>query len=207
VVWKQGEHVAIIGDTGSGKTYLENALGDYRSWWMFFRTKRENPRDDPMDRRWRRVRSVADIDTTRSHWLIDPRPADRTRQGYAVLRKAAAEGQWTVAIDELFQSTLLGLQRPIEELLTTGRSAGISVVCGMQRPVGVTRYAQSQCTHAFIFTCEGRDVKTLMETFTPRIKEAMAALNYQKHEFIYYNRRTRELTIARAQQLGRVLNR
>lgn len=204
-MWRQGEHVAIIGDTGSGKTYLENALRDYRTYWLFLRTKRENPRDDPMDRSWKRVSSIAQIDTTAERWLIDPPTGARTREGFALLRKAEKEGSWTVAIDELYQSTLLGLQKPIEELLTTGRSIGVSVVCGMQRPVGVTRYAQSQCTHAFLFTCEGRDVKTLMETFSPRVREAMETLNYRKHEFIYFNRRTRKLTIGTARDLRRIL--
>lgn len=122
-----------------------------------------------------------------------------------MLRKAEREGNWTIAIDELYQAMLLGLERPVTEQLTTGRSNGVTVVCGMQRPVGVTRFAQSQCTHAFIFTCEGRDVKTLAETFTPRLKELMPRLNYQRHEFIYFNRRTRELLVATASELGRIL--
>lgn len=206
-MWRQGEHVAIIGDTGSGKTYLINALGDYRTYWLFLRTKREDPRDDPMDRKWRRVKRIADVDTTGEKWLIDPPSNMRAREGFMLLGKAEREGSWTVGVDELFQCTKIGLGPRIEELITTSRSNKVTFVCGVQRPVGFTRWALAECTHAFIFSSEGRDYKTLTEAFTPRLKDVLPKLNFYKHEFAYYNRRTRDLFIANARDLPGILGR
>ena len=58
MTWEQGQHVAIVGDTGSGKTYLEALLLRMRSYNIVLRTK-----DD--DIRWpgfKRVRRVDQIE-------------------------------------------------------------------------------------------------------------------------------------------------
>lgn len=206
-MWEQGEHVAIIGDTGSGKTYLENKLLKLRSWVVFLRTKAEDPASDPMDRTWRRVSATRDITTQRHYWLLDPPQAQQRIEGLRLFGKVRRERNWTVAIDELYGASLKppdgpGLQTPITWALTQGRSSHLTVVCGMQRPVGVTRFALSQCSHAFIFALEGRDLlETISQAFTPRFRQAIPALNWERHEFAYYNRRTRRMLIADASQI------
>ena len=50
----------------------------------------------------------------------------------------------------------------MERLLTQGRSKGISVVTGMQRPARISRFALSESTHTIAFFLEGRDRKLIL---------------------------------------------
>lgn len=84
-------------------------------------------------------------------------------------------------------------------LLTQGRSKGISVVTGMQRPVGVTRFAISQASHVLCFSQEGRDLKTVIEATSPRLAGPISQL--ERYEFVWYNRPTREIWRGKLQDL------
>jgi hypothetical protein len=208
VVWRRTEHCAIIGETGSGKTYLENLLLKRRGYVIFFRTKAEDPRNDPMDGDWKRARTVKEIHERHPWWLLEPAYEDQHRQGVLMVHKARTERNWTIAIDELYGCTLphVDLEDEINWALTQGRSGGITMVCGMQRPVGVTRFALSQSAHTFCFTIEGRDAEdTLYKAVTPRLKEALPRLDWRKHTFAYYNRHDRRLLISEASQIGRFM--
>ncbi len=206
MAWEQGEHIALVGDTGTGKSYLEQKLLELRDWNILFRHA-----DDPKNRftGFKRVKHVKQIQVlprdTEGSWILQPPDTiyARASEGRALVNKAISEGGWTVTWDELwYAENRLGLTHDVEELQTQGRKREISVVCGMQRPSRISRFALSQCTHAFIFRCEGRDILTLAEAFTPRLKEVIPSL--AKYQFAYYNRATRELQVARAQQLGSI---
>lgn len=94
----------------------------------------------------------------------------------------------------------IGLRPWIERLLTQGRSLGISVVYGQQRPVTTSRFVISQCSHLFCFRVEGRDAKTVAESTTPRILPVLDSLT--GHDFAYYHRPTRTVAIGNASRLG-----
>ena len=130
------------------------------------------------------------------------------------------QGRWTIVIDEFWLATRLGLGDDIDELLTQGRSAKITTVVGMQRPVAISRFAISQATHVVSFIVEGRDVKTLAEAATPRFlpliseqwrdmathrAEAARTPMLRKHEFAYYNRPDRFMARGTAQSLAAIL--
>lgn len=208
-MWKRTEHVAIIGDTGSGKTYLENRLLKLRGYVIFFRTKAEDPHDDPMDSEWRHVRTVKDISTLHHYWLLEPAYEDQHRQGMLLFARARREGNWTIAIDELLGAIDAGLERQIRWGLTQGRSGGITMVVGTQRPTTGTpimRYVFSQSTHAFIFSVDGRDAEDVIyKSFTPRLKEAMPRLDWKRHQFAYWHRRERRMLISDASQIERFM--
>ncbi len=203
-MWRQGEHVAIIGDTGSGKTFLEATilrLG-LRKYVVVFKVKA-----DPDDRRnfrgFTRIGRLAEMGRTDCYFL---QPARERQQweGWQLCEKAYKEGSWTVVIDELWHAEhKLGLGSQIDMLLTQGRSKGISMVCGAQRPAQISRFVLSQCTHLFAFRCEGRDILTVAESTTPRVKEVFPKLG--KYEYLYYNRSTRELTTGTAANVGGLL--
>lgn len=205
-VWKFKEHVAIVGETNSGKTYLENLLLKKRGHAIFFRTKAEDPRDDPMDSTWARARTVREIHARYGYWLLEPEYEDQHRQGLLLFHKARTERNWTIAIDELYGCTLphVNLEKEINWGLTQGRSGGITMVCGMQRPVAVTRFALSQAAHIFVFSVEGRDAEdTLYKAVTPRLKEALPRLDWHQHQFAYYDKHHRRLLISDAGQIDR----
>jgi len=200
--------VAIVGETGSGKTFLENRLLKRRGHVVFLRTKAEDPRDDPMDSEWIRVRKARDIHARYPWWLLEPDYDQQHREGLLLFHKARTERNWTIAIDELYGCTLphVNLTESINWALTQGRSGGITMVCGMQRPALITRFAISQCTHAFIFQQDGRDAEdVLYKAVTPRLKQALPLLDWEKHTFAYYNRHSRRLLISEASQIERFM--
>lgn len=198
-MWKQGEHVALIGDTGSGKTFLESRLLDYRQYVIVLRTKA----DDISFPGYKKVRTVAQLGSDSDKYLLEPRYEEQARECRRALEMVWKQGGWTIAIDELYYATLLGLEKPINKLLTQGRSKSISVVCGMQRPTGITRFAISQATHVFTFQSEGRDVKTIADATTPQAKLIVPEL--KQYQFWYWNRKSKLHTVSIAQNLRQVL--
>jgi len=55
------------------------------------------------------------------------------------------QGGWTIYLDELYYiEKQLRLTDEVVRLLTQGRSKYLTVVCGMQRPAWVTRFALSE---------------------------------------------------------------
>jgi DNA helicase HerA-like ATPase len=201
VAWRQGEHVSIIGDTGSGKTYLESHLLQHRGAVIVVRTKPDDINFDGFER----IRSIREVRAGQYKYLLEPRYDRQSREISRAVEHVWQAGNWCIAIDELYYLTdRLRMREPIDRLLTQGRSKRISVVCGMQRPVSITRFAISQATHVFTFAVEGRDVKTVSEATTPRIEEMIPTL--KRFQYVYYNRKTRSLQVAKAQQLEEVLS-
>lgn len=184
--WAQGEHMAILGDTGSGKSTLAAALLTARRYRIIFRSKS----DDVTYEGARRI--------TRARDLSDPRfdafelaPAYRSQavEFAGALDLAYQAGGWATYLDELWYLDRLGLRSRIDRLYTQGRSLGVTVIAGMQRPVEVTRFAISQSTHVLIFATEGRDVRTVLDATTPRLKAPLAGLT--RYELLWFNRRER----------------
>lgn len=199
--WLQGEHVAIVGDTGSGKSYLEAKLIRLRGYVIVIKTK-PDPDDDEKFRGFRTIRSVEELRPTENYYLFVP-PDDTERQSIdEVMMLAYKERGWTVCADELYYMTLLKLEKPINRILTQGRSLGVTFVGCAQRAAWVTRFFLSQSTHCFFFACEGRDLKVLSEATTPRIIPYLQRL--RRYECVYFNRVDRSVTIVDANHLDRI---
>jgi energy-coupling factor transporter ATP-binding protein EcfA2 len=203
VLWTQGEHVAIIGDTGSGKSYLESHLLQLRTFVIVLQSKR----DDVKYRGFREIRSYRQLALTHGRYILAPigKPLlyRQATEFNAVIWHCYDTGGWTLAFDELFYATeKLKLGENIDMLLTQGRSKKLTVISGMQRPVGVTRFAISQSKHVFVFRSEGRDVKTIVEATTPRFGPMIESL--QGYDFAYFNRKTREIAVGNAKSLNRI---
>lgn len=199
--WQVGEHVAAVGDTGSGKTFLVSKLTEMRQYVLVFRTKADDIKF-PGFKRVQKASSMDDMYETRL--LLQPKHSYQMREGYDMLNRAWEQGGWTIVIDELwYVEKILRLGPYVERLLTQGRSKKISVVVGMQRPAQVSRFAISQCTHLFTFRVEGRDLQTIKEATTPRIVDPVMTL--RKHHFAYYNRAERVIATGDAKYLDRVV--
>lgn len=199
--WKQGEHIALVGDTGSGKTFLLARLLEYRDYTIVLRTKDDTIKFPGHKRITKASGITLQPEAQSGHFLLDPPYAQQAIEGYRLFERAWAEGGWTIAIDELwYVEQELRLQRSVNRLLTQGRSLALTIICGMQRPAQISRFTLSQATHLFAFASEGRDIQTLAEAFTPRLKEVMPRL--RRHEFAYYYRPERKLLTGYAQRLG-----
>lgn len=206
--WAQGQHVAIVGDTGTGKTFLMAQLARLRDYVVVFRTKLDTRRE-PAFSGFRHVRDARAMDDNSSTRLvITPDYYKQYAVGYDMLERVWKHGAWTVVIDELYYvEQELRLTRMLNRLWTQGRSAGITVVAGMQRPSWISRFALSQCTHVFSFRVEKRDAKVLADAFTyriiPLVNDGPQAIS--GHDFAYYNRVTRAIGSGNANNLGSVL--
>lgn len=203
--WKQGEHVIVVGDTGSGKTYLVSKLVELRDYTIVIKTKPDDIRF-PDSRKVKNFRDLMDLKTKR--FVLDPRPEpawQRFHISNAIALAWKQEG-WTLVADETYYWThVLKLENPLNMLLTQGRSKKLSVVAGMQRPAWISRFALSQATHAFIFRCEGRDLTALSQALSPSIVSPVQKL--RGHDFVYFNRATREVKTGNANALDKIITR
>lgn len=200
---EQGQHVAVIGDTGTGKTTIVQAMleqiphGEYvialRSkadtvgWPGFQRVKRALPSLDTV--RYKRL-------------LLEPSYDARHYEFSVALDRAYRQGGWTVFIDDLFNVQKLGpplhsqTDSLIDQLLTMGRSKGNSVITAMQRPTGTTRYAIGEARLTISFMMGGRDALDIMKR---ECSEAMSAAiqSLAEHDIAMYWRPTREVWVGR----------
>jgi hypothetical protein len=213
LLWRQGEHVAVIGRTGRGKTHVVNALLEYRHAVVVFKTK-----EDPEDRT-RFFRGYRWVDRARaihnprySRFVVAPRLGDtpdkrllrQWDEGHALLDLTFKDGGWTVCLDEYWYcENRLGMRAEAETLLTQGRSKALTMVVGMQRPVEISRFALSMATHVFVFSGDSRDAKTVGEALDRRLVPLVAGL--QGHDFLYHNTITGEAAVGNARALARVL--
>lgn len=202
ITWRQGQHVAVVGRTGSGKTYLISELVKLRKYVVILRTKPDKNKFPGFEK----VRRASAMD----HWgaeriLLEPAYERQAVEGYEMLDRAWKDGGWTVVIDEnWYAEAQLGLKPYIVRLLTQGRSKDISVVVGMQRPVDISRFALSEITHLFVFRTEGRDLKfSLRDSTNDAIVPAVRSL--RGHDFVYYNAAKDELVAGNANKLSEVI--
>ncbi|MCI0558350.1 MAG: type IV secretory system conjugative DNA transfer family protein [Nitrososphaera sp.] len=172
---KLGEHVIVCGQNGSGKTVAMHRLAlsmlelgpvvvvDTKDEPRYMKThakavraiehtlSRSRARDkDPKIKVWK-----PDIETVASPELLD----ESLNHLYRRLRRG------TVVIDELYPFHSGGRAGPgLTALLTRGRSRGITVLMGSQRPAWVSRFVFTEAKHYWIYKLIDRqDRKRLAE--------------------------------------------
>lgn len=205
--WAQGEHVSYIGPTGSGKTTLAVELLGVRAFVCALATK---PADKTMDRLIRHggYRKIAawpppPIGLRREQrialWPSFRRPEDlanQQRQVELALKEMFVAGGWTIFADELFYLVRMLKLTPLLELIwTQGRSIGVTLVGGTQRPAHVPLLAYDQATHLFFWRDNDetnlRRIGGLGGLHSPLIRRTVAAL--PRHVALYVNTRTGEM--------------
>lgn len=173
---KQGEHVAIVGQTGSGKSVLGLSLckvigsrmgKDRRpARVVVLATK---PRDDTVTALGWPIINKWPPSYGQEHCVVWPRrgtpsdmPARQRRVFGPLLDVIYQEGGQTVYIDEAgyFEVALpkgLGLASTMEQYWTAARANKITLVAGTQRPRHVTRSMWSEPSWVFIFPPDDED--------------------------------------------------
>lgn len=212
--WRQGDHVTLLGPTGQGKTTLALRLLPLRQYVVVFGTK---PRDDSMDyllsQGYRRISKWDEVGPVNRQtgtkvllWPDSRKATSATKQRdvfMEALRDIYEQGSWACYFDEVLEFTTdLKMPNMLNLYWRQGRSIGISVIGGSQRPAYVPLYAYSQAQHLFLWrTADRRDTKRLGEisgNVDRRIIEsALASLDY--HEPLYVNTRTGEMLVTQVQ--------
>ena len=175
-MWKPGQHIALVGPTGVGKTTFAVHLLKLRNYVLALDPKGGDttlggltkhgfvkvsqwPLPKKIEREIREGKP-AKLIVTRA-W----RTAEDEPKLVALLERAidgAFEmGGWTLYIDELQLAAdrrMGKLSAGIERCLIAARDRGVSVVTSFQRPANVPRTASDQSTYLAVWYTRDRDV-------------------------------------------------
>ena len=201
--WAQGEHMAMIGPTGDGKTNLNLILLNLREYVTVFATK---PRDESLDlfeklfhykkiKSWNAKLSAEKV-PRRLLWP-DATSLTASRQNQQKVFAPAlddifGQGSWTVYFDELWwMSKILGFGEFVKIFLQQGRSLDLTVVCATQRPAWVPLEIYDQSTHLFFWADNDKTnlnrISSIGGFDADRIRARVMTLRL--HEVLYINTR------------------
>jgi hypothetical protein len=199
--WRSGEHFALIGPTGQGKTTMLLNLLPLHPYVVVFATK---PRDKTMDtliaqgylrmERWQSLdpkqypRRVLWPDATRMDSAITQR--DIIHHGFGAIYR---EGGWTVAVDETwYLANELKLGHDIKVYLLQARSMGISLLCATQRPASIPVEIYDQSTHLMFWRDNDENNLKRISGISWRSAALVRYVvsNLDRHQVLYVNTRT-----------------
>lgn len=219
--WHQGEHVAVIGPTGAGKSTFDAGLLGLRRWVVVLDPKGGDrtwkalgwPRVHtwPLPRRWQ-----AAVDEGRPVRLILAPPLREVGDVVMIrevfrrcVEDAFAEGGWTLGVSELQILTdrrMMGLGAQLDTLLVAARDRGVSVVSELQAPRWVSRAATEQATYVALFYSRDLETADRLAEIVGRpkaeIRGAIRAL--QPHTCLLVSRDPRQpIIVTRPHRVGR----
>ena len=219
--WVPGEHVTIVGPTGSGKTHFAVSLAELCKYVLVLAAKRQDPLvSDLQAHGYIVTRDLAEIQWTADrdggplepvhrrivYWPSSPEKlnpqqliAAHTRAFGGALDWADKSGKWCLIVDEtLYLADHLRLQRELDHVWFQGRSQKLSVIACAQRPSRVPRLAFSSASYLLLAqTNDAGDLERLREISAgfPRgmIDDAVQSLDYDAHEFLFVSTRDKGL--------------
>lgn len=196
--WEQGEHIAIIGPTGSGKTTVAKDIVCIRDYAVMFAVKKFDDTIDLFKRAGFRIIKKWPPDFQQKKVILWVKPEDlgslasQAEKLQTALNLIYISGGWCTYFDEAgYIAGHLRLSTELGILLNQGRSSHISVVCAMTRPRSMVARIPSetlnQCRHLLIFRfTDEREIKTIAEISGVSYRD-MLQLQEQlnKHDFLY----------------------
>ena len=203
--WEQGEHVALIGPTGRGKTTFLTYILEKRNYIAVTATK---PRDATMQYlisqgyqvypAWPHQLSAKKF-PRRVIWP-DARKMDSDEQQRHVFKdmydRIYVEGGWCIVIDEGFIfSEELKLKKEMRKVWSQGRSMGITQVVGSQRPRWIPTEMYDQSTHLFFWYTEDERILETMGEINGRNPQLIKGLiaNLEPYQILYVDRKNRRM--------------
>jgi energy-coupling factor transporter ATP-binding protein EcfA2 len=195
---KQGNHGLVAGMTGSGKTTLMQAICSGTFNTICIDTKHEL--------KWPGFKITGDLDAA-----LLPYNAKKNIGGFAIYRppnvreieklfqRVYAEWGWTVYVDEVYQIGVSEMGKrtvyppAYTRCLTAGRSRGVTIWTGTQRPKYFPLFAGTEASYFFIFELGSADDRKdlyRMVGLDEFDEERQATL--KKYEFLYYSRESKQ---------------
>lgn len=221
--FRQGDHVAVLGPTGAGKTHIALAVGDLRTYtillackpndplildalargyWLVPTDKLEIPYVDgkpyhPRVIYWPRL-SAKQRRAVGDHRVLE---AERNMQAPRVksaLGYVRQNGHWSIILDEgTYICRDLHLQRDVDSALFQFRTLNASIILLGQRPSWMGRYALSQPTHLFLFNTNDREDRKALGDIsgvdTKLVRDLVGGLSFKEHHFLYIDTREQRM--------------
>lgn len=209
LTWNNGEHVALIGPTGQGKTTLLMNLLPLHRYVTVFATK---PRDESMERLiaqgYARIDKWQSLPANRMPRRVlwpNARELDSEEQQRIVFhdafRRIYREGHWTVAIDELWYIVNeLKLGQDVRLYLLQARALGISLLVASQRPAFIPVEVYDQSTHLFFWRDNDERNLSRLSGISWRSADMIRYLiaNLDEYQVLYVNTRTGKMCRTKA---------
>jgi energy-coupling factor transporter ATP-binding protein EcfA2 len=218
--WEQGEHIAVMGPTGTGKTTLAFTLLDGMADAGYSVLVLANkPKDATLSKmaagRWDKIRAWppryehrhpnghgaggARIIVWPNYGRASTARANRPTFVKA-MDEALHEGGWIVYIDETrYFIEQLGMRQVIDEYWNAARSSDVTMMSGAQGPSWINRTMITQETWLFAFRPsheeEAKDIAKIagVRTFSDELMQ----LNEARHEFIAEKTRSHARYVSR----------
>jgi hypothetical protein len=211
--WRQGEHVSLIGPTGTGKTTAAVQLLPRRAFVAAIGTKPKDQTLDQLRRDGYRVLPELPHEGKPPRVIVWPRSVTLNREAKKAqartirnaLDQAYSAGSWTVFVDELsYVSRTLRLAPELVDIWQQGRANNVSLIGCTQRPRWVPLDAYSAASHLFLWRTNDRQDISRLAGLNGADSAAVQSIvpQLERHEVLYVNTRTGALCITVAPKLN-----
>lgn len=208
--WRQGQHIAIMGRTGRGKTTLARDLMSCRGWVAVVAIKRADETIEtfpPLGYKiitkwppqygnnkvvlWAKPKNLSEMEVQRD-------------QIYRLLNDVFENGGWSVLFDDVARvANALGFKKQLATLLNEARSSHASIVSVMTQPSSVTQAIPSEVWRQVRFHIAfryrvGRDLESIADITgynKTTLKQWMSQLN--DFDFLAFDDLTDSVVIVR----------
>lgn len=191
--WEPGQHFALVGPTGEGKTTFAVGILNLRKWVLALDPKGEDETLTasgftritklPLPRKIRN--DIAEGKPARLIIGGAARNDAEERALHKLMREAVAmvrqQGGWTIYADEfqiLADLRMFNLGKPVEQLLISARKNRTSVVTSFQAPAWVPKAATRQAWGVAIFATRDKDmIKSVARSMGRQADELESAVH------------------------------